>query len=333
VNAEQEQAPHKGFWESRTSWGWLKEKLLLEPLPGGSRWAAAFGSLLLFAFVVQVVTGILLAMNYAPSDKTAWPSVNYIQNEVPLGSLIRGVHHWGSSAMVVLLLVHLVQVFVWGAYKRPREFTWMLGVLLLFCTLGLAFTGYLLPWDQKAYWATRVGLDMVGTTPLIGDGLHALMQGGPEMGNLTLTRFFTLHGFILPGLVVLLAVAHLYFFRLHGVTPPWWESPARLKAKEQPSGRTRPGRTACWRWRSSRAWPLGRTTTRPPWASRPTPPSRTSRAPNGTSCSCSSCCNTSAGLTRSWARLCCRRRSSSSCSSGRSWTATRSATPSAGPWP
>jgi quinol-cytochrome oxidoreductase complex cytochrome b subunit/mono/diheme cytochrome c family protein len=212
----------------------LKEKLLLEPLPGGSRWAAAFGSLLLFAFLLQVVTGILLAMNYAPSDKTAWPSVKFIQEEVPLGAFVRSVHHWGSSAMVILLLVHLVQVFVWGAYKRPREFTWMVGVLLLFCTLGLAFTGYLLPWDQKAYWATKVGLGIASTTPFIGDGLKTLLQGGPEMGNLTLTRFFTLHGFLLPGLLILLVVVHLYLFRTHGVTPPWWQSSSQLKAVEEP---------------------------------------------------------------------------------------------------
>jgi ubiquinol-cytochrome c reductase cytochrome b subunit len=223
-----------GFWNERTGWKTLKEVLLLEPLPGGARWAAAFGSLLLFTFVVQVVTGILLSMNYAPSEKTAWSSVNFIQNEVPLGSFIRAVHHWGSSAMVILLLVHLVQVFVWGAYKRPREFTWMVGVLLLFCTLGLAFTGYLLPWDQKAYWATKVGLGIASTVPFIGDGLRTLLQGGDQIGNLTLTRFFTIHGFILPGLIICFVVVHLYLFRRHGVTPPWWRTESQLKAIQEP---------------------------------------------------------------------------------------------------
>ncbi|HEV3300762.1 MAG TPA: cytochrome b N-terminal domain-containing protein [Planctomycetaceae bacterium] len=222
-----------GFWELRTGWRRLKHTLLLEPLSGGSRWAAAFGSLLLFSFVLQAVTGILLTMNYAPSVQTAWPSVKFIQDEVPLGWLIRGAHHWGASLMVILLLVHMVQVFVWGAYKRPREFTWMVGVLLLICALGLAFTGYLLPWDQRAYWATKVGLGMISTTPGIGDGLRALLQGGPQLGNLTLTRFFTLHAFVLPGLMVFLIVVHLYLFRLHGVTTPWWESPARLRAQSE----------------------------------------------------------------------------------------------------
>lgn len=230
----EKQASHTGFWEQRTGWSMLKQVLFLEPLPGGSRWAAAFGSLLLFAFLLQVVTGILLAMYYSPSVASAWPSVRFIQEGVPLGAFIRALHHWGSSAMVILLLAHLVQVFIWGAYKKPREFTWMAGVLLLFCTLTLAFTGYLLPWDQKAYWATKVGLGIVSTTPLIGDNLRTLLQGGEQMGNLTLTRFFTIHAFILPGSLILLVVIHLYLFRLHGVTPPWWESVKQLKAEEEP---------------------------------------------------------------------------------------------------
>jgi quinol-cytochrome oxidoreductase complex cytochrome b subunit/mono/diheme cytochrome c family protein len=223
-----------GFWEHRTGWSRLKQLLFLEPLPGGARWSAAFGSLLLFVFALQVITGILLSMSYAPSVDTAWPSVRYIQEEVPLGGFIRGIHHWGSGAMVILLLFHLVQVFVWGAYKKPRELTWMVGVLLLVCVLGLAFTGYLLPWDQKAYWATRVGLGIASTTPFIGEDLRVLLQGGSQMGNLTLTRFFTLHAFLLPGLVVLLIVVHLYLFRLHGVTPPWWHSEEQLKDHEEP---------------------------------------------------------------------------------------------------
>jgi ubiquinol-cytochrome c reductase cytochrome b subunit len=226
--------PAGGFVASRTGWQLLKQVLLLEPLPGGSRWAAAFGSLLLFSFVVQVVTGLLLAVNYSPSAESAWESVDYIQREVPLGGYIRAIHHWGSSAMVILLLAHITQVFVWGAYKKPRELTWMTGVLLLACTLGLAFTGYLLPWDQKAYWATKVGLGMVSTTPLVGDDLRTAMQGGPQLGNLTLTRFYAAHALGLPAAIVALVVVHLYLFRIHGVTPPWWESKARLHEQAEP---------------------------------------------------------------------------------------------------
>jgi quinol-cytochrome oxidoreductase complex cytochrome b subunit/mono/diheme cytochrome c family protein len=234
MSAAQEKTPGVGFWEQRTGWTLVKQVLFLEPLPGGARWAAAFGSLLLFAFALQVVTGVLLMMNYAPSVESAWPSVGYIQDEVPLGAFVRAMHHWGSSAMVILLLVHLVQVFVWGAYKKPRELTWMVGVLLLVCTLGLAFTGYLLPWDQKAYWATKVGLGIVSTTPGVGDGLRKVLQGGPQMGGLTLTRFFSIHAFVLPGLLILLVVVHLYLFRRHGVTPGWWQSEEELKRTEEP---------------------------------------------------------------------------------------------------
>ena len=223
-----------GFFGSRTGWRDLRKHLLLEPVVGGSRWTAAFGSLLLLMFALQVVTGVLLTTCYAPSTGTAWQSVKYIQEEAPLGWFIRGLHHWGSSAMVILLLFHLVQVFVWGAYKRPRELTWMTGVLLLGATLGLAFTGYLLPWDEKSYWASKVGLGIVGTVPVIGDRVRLLLQGGPDIGNFTLTRFFALHGFVLPGAIIGLIVIHLYFFRLHGVTTAWWQCEEILKSKTEP---------------------------------------------------------------------------------------------------
>jgi ubiquinol-cytochrome c reductase cytochrome b subunit len=224
----------EGFFGSRTGWREFKQHVLLEPVKGGSRWSAAFGSLLLFTFVLQIITGILLTTCYAPSVGTAYKSVKYIQEEAPLGWFIRGMHHWGSSAMVILLLFHLIQVFVWGAYKRPRELTWMTGVLLLGATLGLAFTGYLLPWDEKAYWASKVGLGIVGTVPVVGEYVRLLLQGGPDMGNLTLTRFFALHGFVLPGVIIALVVVHLYFFRLHGVTTAWWENETELESKTEP---------------------------------------------------------------------------------------------------
>jgi quinol-cytochrome oxidoreductase complex cytochrome b subunit len=224
----------EGFFGERTGWRQFKTHVLLEPIKGGSRWSAAFGSLLLFTFTLQIVTGILLTTCYAPSVSTAYQSVKYIQNEAPLGWFVRGMHHWGSSAMVILLLFHLVQVFVWGAYKRPREFTWMTGVLLLGATLGLAFTGYLLPWDEKAYWASKVGLGIMGTVPIVGEHMRLLLQGGPDMGNLTLTRFFALHGFVLPGAVIALVSAHLYFFRLHGVTTARREEDHEIHRKTEP---------------------------------------------------------------------------------------------------
>jgi ubiquinol-cytochrome c reductase cytochrome b subunit len=223
-----------GFFGSRTGWSELNEKLLLEPIKGGSSWAAVFGSLLLFTFSLQVVTGILLVTCYAPSVSTAWQSVHYIQTEMPLGWLVRGMHHWGSGTMVILLLLHLIQVYVWGAYKRPRELTWMTGVLLLFTTLGLSFTGYLLPWDQRAYWSSKVGLGIASTTPVIGAYIRTFLQGGPDMGNLTLTRFFALHGFVFPGTVIALVVCHLYLFRRHGVTTAWWKEESQLLNDVEP---------------------------------------------------------------------------------------------------
>ncbi len=223
-----------GFFGSRVGWRDLNEKLLLEPIKGGSRWAAAFGSLLLFTFTLQLVTGVLLVTCYAPSVGTAWQSVRYIQYDMPLGWLVRGIHHWGSSAMVILLLAHLIQVFVWGAYKRPREITWMAGVMLLFLTLGMSFTGYLLPWDEKAYWASKVGLGIASTTPFIGASVRTFLQGGPDMGNFTLTRFFALHGFILPGAIIAVVFCHLYLFRRHGVTTAWWESDSQLELEQEP---------------------------------------------------------------------------------------------------
>jgi ubiquinol-cytochrome c reductase cytochrome b subunit len=153
---------------------------------------------------------------------------------MPVGRYIRSLHHWGSSAMVILLLAHLIQVFVWGAYKKPRETTWMVGVILLIITLGLAFTGYLLPWDEKAYWASKVGLGIMSTVPVVGDATRQLLQGGPQLGNLTLTHFFTLHAMVLPGLLALGIVVHLYLFRRHGVTPNWGTSDELLKEREAP---------------------------------------------------------------------------------------------------
>jgi ubiquinol-cytochrome c reductase cytochrome b subunit len=331
MQAANQEPSQSGFWAQRTGWTMLKQALFLEPLPGGSRWAAAFGSLLLFAFMLQVITGILLSMNYAPSVDTAWLSVKFIQEEVPLGIFIRALHHWGSSAMVILLLFHLVQVVVWGAYKKPRELTWMVGVLLLFCTLGLAFTGYLLPWDQKAYWATKVGLGIASTTPFIGDSLKTLLQGGPQMGNLTLTRFFSIHGFILPGVLILLLVVHLYLFRLHGVTPPWWLSAEQVKATEEPfwpKQLLKDGVVwfvflvglAVWCYH----WPA-------PLEAQADPSQPYEARPEWYFMFCFNFCAISKVLTRSLAPSSCQRCFFSSCFSGRSWTAVRTATPDAVP--
>ena len=198
----------------------LVRELLDEPVAGGARWAYVFGSALTIVFSLQLVTGLLLMTVYAPSASTAWASVHFISHRLAGGWIIRGLHHFGSQAMVVLLAAHLLQVAIFGAYKRPREMNWFLGLALLAVTLGFSLTGYLLPWDQKGYWATRVATNIAGTTPAIGGWIQQLMQGGPEYGSLTLTRFYSLHVGLLPLSLLALVGAHVALFRKHGVTAP-----------------------------------------------------------------------------------------------------------------
>ena len=207
------------FVDDRTGHRKLIGHLLDEPIQGGARWAYVFGSALLGTFLVQVVTGVALMTSYAPSDKTAWASVHYITFVQTGGWLVRGLHHHGAQAMVILLAAHLLQVATFGAYKKPREVTWWIGLALFGIVLGFALTGYLLPWDQKGYWATRVATNIAGTIPVVGEATQKLMQGGSEYGSLTLTRFYALHVFLLPALLALLVGAHVALFRKHGVTP------------------------------------------------------------------------------------------------------------------
>jgi ubiquinol-cytochrome c reductase cytochrome b subunit len=205
--------------EERVGHHRLLHELLDEPVRGGARWAYVFGSALTIVFSLQLVTGLLLMTVYAPSATTAWASVHYVSHRLAGGWIIRGLHHFGSQAMVVLLGAHLFQVAIFGAYKRPREMNWFLGLGLLGATLGFSLTGYLLPWDQKGYWATRVATNIAGTTPVIGAWVQQLMQGGPEYGSLTLTRFYSMHVGLLPLSLLLLLAAHVALFRKHGVTP------------------------------------------------------------------------------------------------------------------
>jgi ubiquinol-cytochrome c reductase cytochrome b subunit len=218
------------FIDERTGIRSLVSHLLDEPIRGGARWAYVFGSALLASFLVQAVTGVALMTSYAPSDKTAWASVHFIQFKQAGGWLVRGLHHFGAQAMVILLVLHMAQVSIFGAYKKPREVTWWLGLGLMATTLGFALTGYLLPWDQKGYWATRVATNIAGTVPLVGDATQRLLQGGPEYGSFTLTRFYTLHVVVLPAALVALALAHVALFRRHGVTPPANADTSRVDA-------------------------------------------------------------------------------------------------------
>ena len=195
----------------------LKEQLLDRKMPGNLTWAHTLGSATLAVFLVQVVTGVVLAMYYAPSPDHAYDSIRYLQQHVMSGALLRGIHHWAASAMVVLVLAHMIRVFSTGAYKYPREINWLLGIVLLFLVLGFSFTGYLLPWDQKAYWATQVGTNIAGTTPGIGGRLVKLLRGGSQLGAATLSRFFALHVLLMPLLLTVVVFLHLAIVVRQGI--------------------------------------------------------------------------------------------------------------------
>ena len=192
-------------------------EVLFEKVPGGSRWRYVWGSTLTFTLMIQFITGIFLWMGYTPSGQTAWESVYYIQEHMTGGHFLRGLHHWTAQVMTILLVLHLMQVVIDGAYKAPREINFWFGLILLQLVLGLSLTGYLLPWDQKGYWATKVATDIMGSTPLIGEQLKYLVLGGSDYGHHTLTRFFALHAGILPLSVIALTAGHIYLFRRHGI--------------------------------------------------------------------------------------------------------------------
>ena len=203
--------------DSRTGYRKLTQEALYENIPGGARWRYVWGSTLTFAFSIQVITGIFLWMAYSASAQTAWESVFYIQFEMAGGWFLRGLHHYTAQVMTILLALHLLQVLIDGAYKAPREFNFWSGLLLLQLTLALSLTGYLLPWDQKGYWATKVATNIVSIVPFIGPDLQKLVVGGPDYGHHTLTRFLALHAGVLPGLIIALIGGHIYFFRRHGI--------------------------------------------------------------------------------------------------------------------
>jgi ubiquinol-cytochrome c reductase cytochrome b subunit len=209
---------------------WFDERIKLRslwnsfadrPIPGGSSWFYVIGASLVFIFTLQMVSGIFLALYYAPTPDHAYASVKFIQNEAPFGSFVRGMHHWGASFMMVLVALHMLRVVVFGAYKKPREIVWLLGVGLIALVGGFAFTGYLLPWDQKAYWATVVGTNVAGTAPVVGGLLLRIVRGGTELGNLALSRFFAVHTYILPWSLAILAGLHIYLLERAGAGGTW----------------------------------------------------------------------------------------------------------------
>jgi quinol-cytochrome oxidoreductase complex cytochrome b subunit len=196
------------------------EKLLRRPVPAGITFYHCFGGLTFFAFLVLVITGVILAFFYVPTPDHARASIVWLQTSVTFGAVLRNLHRWSAYAMVVLVCAHMIRVFVQGAYRKPREMNWVVGVLMLLTVLAFGFTGYLLPWDQKAYWATNVGINIAGSVPLVGPFLADLLRGGPSIGALTLLRFYGLHVFVLPALLVLGLVCHFAMVRRQGMATP-----------------------------------------------------------------------------------------------------------------
>lgn len=209
-----------GDWlDERLAWRSIWGAIFLRKIPKVN-WLYTLGSATLFVAVNQIVTGILLTIYYVPTPDHAYNSVQFITTQVPAGWLIRGLHHYGASAMVVLAALHMVRIIYYGAYKFPREVTWFSGVFLLLITVGFGFTGYLLPWDQKAFWATTVGTRIAGTPPIIGDSILRIMRGGEELSAVTLARFFGVHVWVLPALLILLLIIHMYLVIKIGISAP-----------------------------------------------------------------------------------------------------------------
>ena len=178
------------------------------------------GGITLFLLIVQIITGILLALYYRSSPEEAYQSILYIMNEVPFGWLIRSIHAWSANLMILACILHMLRVYFQGAYKKPRELTWTAGVVLLMITLTFGFTGYLLPWDQRAYWGTTVGTEMAGAVPVIGDLTLRFLRGGEDLSGLTLSRFFSIHTLVLPLGILLFVVIHLALIHEQGLAPP-----------------------------------------------------------------------------------------------------------------
>jgi quinol-cytochrome oxidoreductase complex cytochrome b subunit len=217
--------------------GWLDERtgatpflrgFLYRKVPKGTNWYYTLGSATLFAFLSQAVTGVFLAMYYEPDATRAYESASRITNEVFLGELVRGMHRWGSTVMIVLIFLHMGRTFFFGAYKYPRELNWIIGVVLLVLVLMMGLTGYLLPFDQRSFWATVVAVNLNASGPIVGPYLADFLRGGAEFGPTTISRFYALHMLAIPGLIVALIGAHLYLVAKLGTTAPPW-----LKAEKK----------------------------------------------------------------------------------------------------
>jgi menaquinol-cytochrome c reductase cytochrome b subunit len=223
--------------------GWLDERSGVSPflrgflyrkVPKGTNWFYTLGSATMFAFISQAVTGVMLAMYYEPDSARAYESASRITNEVFLGELVRGMHKWGSTVMIVLIFLHMARTFFFGAYKYPRELNWIIGVVLLVLTLVMGLTGYLLPFDQRSFWATVVAVNINASGPVMGPYLADFLRAGAEFGPTTIPRFYALHMLAVPGLIAALIGAHLYLVAKLGTTaPPWMKGEKKDLLREE----------------------------------------------------------------------------------------------------
>ncbi|MTD45574.1 cytochrome B6 [Conexibacter sp. W3-3-2] len=220
--------------DERTSLSGAARWMMFRKVPKGTNWFYTLGSATMFAFLSQAVTGVFLAMYYRPDAASgAYESMRYVNDEVFLGEFVHGMHKWGSSVMVILIFLHMARTFFFGAYKYPRELNWVIGVVLLILTMTMSFTGYLLPFDQRSYWATIVGVNINGTGPLVGPFLSDFLRGGPEFGATTLSRFYAIHMLLVPGLLGALIGFHLYLVAKLGTTAPPWVSAEKYTKKDE----------------------------------------------------------------------------------------------------
>jgi menaquinol-cytochrome c reductase cytochrome b subunit len=209
--------------DERTSLSGTARWAMFRKVPKGTNWFYTLGSASMFAFLSQATTGVFLAMYYDPSPTRAYESARHITNEVFLGEFVRGMHKWGSTVMVILVCLHMARTFFFGAYKYPRELNWIVGAVLVILTFVMSFTGYLLPFDQRSYWATIVGVNINGTGPFVGPFLSDFLRGGAEFGATTLSRFYAIHMLLLPGAIAAMIGAHLYLVAKLGTTAPPWQ--------------------------------------------------------------------------------------------------------------
>lgn len=199
---------------------YIREKILDKPVPKRLNLSFCFGGITFFLFLMLTASGYFMTLYYAPLPEHAYRAVYHMTYEIPMGRIVRGVHYWSANLMMVTVFLHMLRVFIYGAYKKPRELNWITGVLLFSLVLAFGFTGYLLPWDQKAYWATKVGTSMLRTVPVVGEYVLKIVRGGDEIGALTLLRFYSLHVIFLPTAAVCLLIGHFFMIRKHGVSTP-----------------------------------------------------------------------------------------------------------------